>query len=112
MTALNVDQIIAKDDMKPHKVSVPEWGKDAYVCVLPMSGVQLDQFEQQRKSPNIRGKLIGWCLCDDSGKHLNPSPEQVQKLGNKNGAAVTRITDEILTISSMGDEELEELEKN
>lgn len=112
MGLLNIDQIIACDDLRVEKVDTPEWGEGSFVYVRGMTGVELDMFERTNKSPNIRGRLLSWCLCDESGKSLGCSAEQATKLGQKAGNVVDRICDTIFRLSSQSKGSLEQAEGN
>ncbi len=111
MAILSIDEIIAANDVKVERVKVPEWGDEAEVCVRGMTGRQLD-FETSQDKPNVRARVVAWCLCDEDGKAINPSPEQVAKLGDKSGSAVNRICNVALRLSGIGGGALEDTEKN
>lgn len=112
MAVLNIAEILAANDVTIEEVKVPEWGKDAVVCVRGMTGLQYDTFERTRDAPNIRGRMLAWCLCDADGKPQTVTAEQAKALGEKSAMALDRCADVILRLSGLGSGDVEETEKN
>lgn len=112
--ALTREQILAADDIKRQAVKVPEWGGDVFVKV--MTGEERDAFEldtlaEGRDRRNIRAKLLARCLCDDNGKRLFTDAE-IAALAAKSGGALNRLFDVAIKLNRIGNDEIEELEKN
>lgn len=112
MAELNIAEILAAKDTVIRTVPVPEWGKDATVCVRGMTGNEYDEFERTRSAANIRGRLLAWCLCTEAGESQKVTAEQAKLLGAKSCVALDRCCETILALSGVGGGELETTEKN
>jgi hypothetical protein len=115
---LTKEQILNFNDSKFEVVDVPEWGEGAQVRVGVMSGFARDQFEASvigknggMNMQNIRAKLAAATLVDDSGK-LMFSEADINKLGQKSGAALDRIFAVAQKLNRITDQEVEQLAKN
>jgi hypothetical protein len=118
--------VIAADDLKPFKVSCPEWGGD--VWMLPMMGDDRDAFDElqtKKKYPRddkgnliegdwrgLRAAAVGRAMCDESGVKFNPTDADILALGKKNGAALDRCFDELQQRSGLYPQAVEDSEKN
>lgn len=115
MALLTKDDIIKADDRKKKLVKVPEWGGEVYVRV--MSGTDRDKFESNaiqngRLNPeNIRAKLAALTICDENGD-LIFSDADVEELGKKSSAALTRVFNAAQKLNLMSDDDVRELTKN
>lgn len=112
--ALTKDQILKADDRKVAYVDCPEWGGRVYV--RPLSGEQRDELEEKtlnaESSVGIRAWLAACGMCDSEGKALEFTPREVDMLGGKSAAALSRVALKIQDISGMTAEAVEELEGN
>lgn len=117
---LTRDQILAADDLPRELVEVPEWG--GAVLVRTLTGAERDQFEAQvvemrgRKikslnMANLRARLVSLCVVDEKGERLFTDAD-VKALGGKSAAALQRVFDVASRLSGLGEEDIEELEKN
>ena len=116
---LTKQDIINADDMRSEDVNVPEWG--GTVRVRALSARQRDAFEatlvsgegKKRRADlaNVRAKLVGMCLVDDSGARLFTDAEAVA-LGAKSGAAMDRVFSVCQRLAGLTQEDVEELTKN
>jgi hypothetical protein len=111
---LTAEQIVAADDMKLKKISVPEWGGEVYVRVLTVGA--RDEYERKwigKKETgieNFRSEYLARCLCNEKGELLFAGkPEQ---LAAKSGAVVSRLFDAALSHNSMTEAEVEEMGKS
>jgi hypothetical protein len=116
---LSREQILAAIDQKIEYVEVPEW--DGGVYVRNMTGKTRDKFERSRCKivgkeieivhENTRASLLSATLCDKDGMLLF-TPEDIEALGEKNGAALDRLFDVAQRLSGMGKAEVEDRAKN
>jgi hypothetical protein len=116
---LTRDQILAAMDATIEAVDVPEWG--GVVHVRNMTGRQRDQFERSRYKmigdkveiihENTRAALLAVSLCDANGTLLF-TKEDIEALGEKNGAALDRLFDVAQRLSGLRSQELEDKIKN
>src|SRR5690625_2150066 len=108
LVVLTRDAILAADDLEKELVPVPEWGGAIYV--RGMSGTERDAFESSlvqertiRKGRrqettretdlrNFRAKLCARTICDAEGKLLFNEAD-INALGNKSAAALTRVVE-------------------
>lgn len=101
MGILTREQILAAEDLPKETVPVPEWGGD--VIVRSMTAVERDDLEahflsERAKSKegvdavrNFRARTLVLCIVDESGKRLFEKPEDVDALGRKNAAVISRL---------------------
>lgn len=107
---LTRDQILAADDRRSEVVEVPEWGGS--VRVVAMSGTQRDAFEMSllvngKPDPtNARAKLVAASVVDDSGAPVFTAGD-IEALGRKNAAALSRIVEVARRLSAIGEAEIE-----
>lgn len=118
-TILTRQAILEALDIPREAVDVPEWGGAVYVRGL--SGTERDRFEAsvvQQKGrdrtlnlSNVRAKLCALCIVDEDNKRLF-SDMDVQALGGKSAAALSRVFDAAQKLSGLTTEDVEELSKN
>ena len=116
MAHLTRDQILRAEDIKTEEVAVPE--RNGEVLVRGLTGRERDEFEAtlvERRgkktamnTANIRAKLVSLCVVDDNGAHMFTHSD-VEDLGKKSAAAVSRIYDVAARLSGISDEDVEEL---
>lgn len=119
MGTLTRDLILAADDLKTEKVSVPEWGGE--VNVRAMCGAERDAFEQSlfvgdgdgRKfsAENVRAKLLVRCIVDDNGARVFKD-EDAAVLGQRNAGALDRVYSVAQRLSGIGKGDLDSAVKN
>lgn len=108
------DDILKADDLPKETVSVPEWGGE--VIVQAMSGTVRDEYEDtvytgdERDLDNIRAKLCVFSIVDEEGERVF-SVLDIEKLSEKNGAALDRVFDVACKLSGIGKQEVAELKK-
>lgn len=118
MPLLTRETILAADDLGRELVNVPEWGGDVYVRGL--TGKERDQFEasmidQRGKSQtvnlqNIRAKLAGLSICDETGKRIFTDAD-LAALAGKSALALNRVFEVSRRLSGLGDDDVKELAK-
>ena len=120
MSLLTRDQILAADDRKTERVSVPEWGGDVIVSV--MSGQQRDAYEMllvevdasgksKSRMDNLRAKLVACSVVDEAGNNLF-TERDVAELGKKSAAALQRVFVAASRINRVTEEGMEDAAKN
>lgn len=118
VTILGRDQILSAQDLEKELVEVKEWGGAVYVRAL--TGTERDAFEasmvdQRGKSrtinlKNLRARLCALTICDEEGNRLF-SDADVEELGKKSAAALTRVFEVAQRLSGLSQEDVEELGK-
>ena len=116
---LSREQILAAIDLKIEAVEVPEWSGVVYVRA--MSGKMRDAFEHSRYrlvndkveviQTNVRASLLAASICDSQGTLLF-TKEDIEALGEKNGAVLDRLFDVAQRLSGLRTPEQEERLKN
>lgn len=127
VTILGREQILSAQDLEKELVEVKEWGGAVYVRAL--TGAERDAFEQslveervvgrgRRQETtrtvnmrNARAKLCALTICDEQGERLFTDAD-VQDLGKKSAAALTRVYEVAARLSGLTDEDMEELTGN
>lgn len=114
---LNREEIMQKDDLPKEEVEVSEWG--GTVIVRGMNAKERDIIEgtflevQNGKGTlmGIRAKLVVMTTVDDNGERLfNKNDEDA--LSEKSGSALDKLFLVALSLSGIGDKDLETAEKN
>lgn len=114
--ALTKEQILKAEDSRQEVVEVPEWGGS--VIIKSMTAVERDKFEMEtnqdggRNLANFRARIAAACLYGDDGKLLFTNHAEVEALGKKNGAVMTRILEACQRINGSTEEAVETLEGN
>lgn len=112
--------ILSAPDAKLKRVRVPEWdrdGKRAFVWIKDMGGEGRDEFEVattmqgEQNLRNVRAKLLAVCLCNSKGERLFTAAD-VEALGKKNAAPISRLYNEASKLNFISDKDVEELAKN
>lgn len=116
MALLSRDQILKADDLKTEDIPVPEWGGD--VRIKTLKGKERDAFEQsmvetkggkQRQNlKNFRARLIAKCIVTEAGE-LMFSPPDIEPLGEKSAAALSRVFDACQKLNGFSESDVEEL---
>lgn len=119
MPLLTREQILGATDIITELVPVPEWGGE--VLVRGLSGAERDRFEAsivdvrgKRRSVNllnVRARLVALAIVDESGQRVFRAGD-VEALGAKSAAALSRVFDAAQRLSGLSDDDVEELEKN
>lgn len=125
-TLLSAAQIFGKKDTVYKIVPVPEW--DGNVRIRALRGRERAQFEAgiaarkvttkdgEKTAPGeLTEKWREWVVakaCVDNAGARIFSDLQVDKLGERNGAALGRIADAVLELSGITKAEREEIRKN
>ena len=109
---LDRDTILARLDLAPVAVQVPEWGGKVYV--RPMTGNERDEFEEMTEPGHsrrhLRARLCAATVCDSAGELLFTLDDLV-RIGAKNAAALDRIFPVAARLSGMTRADVQELEK-
>jgi hypothetical protein len=113
--ALTADQILAADDAALLEVKVKEWGGSVFIRV--MSVAERDAYERmwigKRDTgiDNFRTEYLQRVLCDEKGSLLF-TREQIEKLGQKSSAVMSRLFEKATKHNAMSEADVEELAKN
>lgn len=122
--ALTREQILAAIDVKIEAVDVPEWNGAVYVRNL--SGKARDAFESSRyrltdpgtgkqkvelNQNNTRAALLSASICDEAGV-LQFNVNDIDALGEKNGAVLDRLFDVAQRLSGLRGKDTEDRLKN
>ncbi len=125
---LGAAEILNMQDLGVVLVDVPEWG--GQVFVRQISGTERDEFEARQqwrnrqcacaddteeaavdRLNNFRARVAALTLADSKGKALF-TEEQVEALGEKNGAALDRVFDVACRMNGLYQADIEDLVKN
>lgn len=116
---LSRETILNVVDVKTEEVPVPEWGGD--VLVKGLTGAQRNEFEQsmvirrgndvQMNMKNATAKLVALSVVDEEGIRLFNDAD-VEALGNKSGAALTRVYAVASRLAGLTKEDMKELSEN
>ena len=122
---LTKEQILNADDLPRKKLKIPEWGGDVYICKLSAKerdawegiclevGSCLEKSEFKKyASMRIKETLIYYALCDKNGNKLFTNLEDIEKLGNKAGHVIDRISEDIQNFNKISEKDLDDIEKN
>ena len=115
MAILGRDDILGSNDIKVHRLDVPEW--NGTVCVRVLSGSERDAFEaslqgdKSRTLQNFRARFAALVLCDEKGEKLF-SASDVEQLGKKSGAALDRILEFGMQVNKVSEKDVEEIVGN
>lgn len=122
---LSREQILAANDLTKELVHVPEWRDSEtgveHVYVRALTGAERDAFEasmvdQRGRSRtmnlrNVRARLCALTICDEEGNRLF-SDADVEALGRKSAAALTRVFAVAQRLSGLTQDDVEELAGN
>lgn len=118
---LTAEQILGADDMVYGTVPAPEWG--GTLRVRGFTALERGEWEASftpdktgKPNParvaNMRQSAVAKCAVNGAGERLFTTPEQVQKLGAKSAAPISRAFDRIMDLSGLSKEEREKMEGN
>lgn len=122
MAILSKTQILEAKDALIKTVPVPAWGGD--VCIRRLSGTARDQWELwcrdhadkdgrlKADSKNVRATLVALALCDENGDSLGFTPQEIERLGGKDGEVLDSIYSEVHAHSALGAKAKDDLVKN
>jgi hypothetical protein len=104
-------RILASDDIKIEKISIPEWGGDYFVKII--SGTDRDAFEEsysEQKMKAFRVRFLVLCLCEENGNRLFKD-EDAPELGKKSSVVINRVFESAWKINAFTPEAVEALGK-
>ena len=115
--SLDRDAILGADDLTIEEVEVPEWG--GLVRIRSLTGRERDRLEgdllkkngQGVNLDNVRAKLVVATAIDENGKQLF-QPGDAAKLGEKSGAALSKVASVAQRLGGLSTADVEELAKN
>lgn len=120
MTILTKDDILTADDKKAKEVEVKEWG--GAVRMIPMSGVERDEFEAMIQKRTVAGgkvdgrgirvALIALSLVDENGVRIFQTKEDEALLNKKASPVLEELFKAAQKVNGLGDDDIKELEKN
>lgn len=116
MALLTAAEILAAEDVRLEKVSVPEWNGDVYVRNLTGRALDAYQFSLADDKGELdftdrRAKLLARCLCDDKGKRLF-NEQQIEALSGKSADVLVRLFDIAEKHNKLDKESREAIAKN
>ena len=120
MKTLGRDAILGADDLETEEVEVPEW--KGTVRVRSLTGKERDRFEAGTLGDrakgngamnlvNLRARLVVEACVNEKGEQLFEASD-VEKVGDKNAAALCRVFDVAKRLAGISDDDVEELAKN
>lgn len=115
MALLSKTQILAANDLKTERVSVPEWGGEVIISTLPAA--EKDDWDasvfdgEHRDLDNMRARLVVRCIVDEKGDRIFDD-EDADALGLKSSAAMDRCFEVARRLNKVSDADLEALRKN
>jgi hypothetical protein len=104
-------RILAANDIKIEKISIPEWGGDYFVRII--SGTDRDSFEEsyaEQKMKAFRVRFLVLCLCDEGGSRIFKD-EDAAELGKKSSVVINRVFEAAWKINAFTPEAVENLGK-
>lgn len=117
---LSKDEILGMDDIPTEEVVVPEWkGRTVLVCGMTAAGknayeaslVEVKGTTRKIRMENATAKLLVRTLVNRQRQPLFTETD-IEKLGAKSAAALERLAQVALRLSSMRVSDVEELVKN
>ena len=118
---LTREAILAADDLIREREDIPEWNGSIYVSMMTATG--RDEFEKdmvimkedgttERNLKNFRASLCARTICNEKGKRMFNSVDEIEQLGGKSAAAIERIFTVAMRLNKIGKQDVEELTKN
>jgi hypothetical protein len=101
MGILSVDEIIAAKDLEEKEIDVPEWGGSVVIRGLGY-GEFVTIREKAWKNGEQDERVFGCLLLAASFVDPVLTEDQASALFDKSSAAVSRISDEIVSLSGIG----------
>lgn len=116
MALLTAAEILAAEDVRLEKVSVPEWNGDVYIRNLTGRALDAYQFSLANDKGELdftdrRAKLLARCLCDEKGKRLF-NEQQIEALSGKSSDVLVRLFDIAEKHNKLDKESREAIAKN
>jgi hypothetical protein len=116
---LTRDKILQAEDMKPLRVSVPEWGGTLWIRTL--SGKERLSYEEAvdkikdagdgMHSTRLMTHYLTWVLVDKEGKRLF-SDKDIDLLADKKASVLLRLYNKASVHNGTSLQDAEDLEKN
>lgn len=105
---MNLQTILASNDLTVAEVDVPEWG--GVVHVRTLTGTARDKIDAKftghnndpRKLAGMRAYVVGNSLCDADGTPWRVSDTDLKALSEKSGAALDRVYAKCSELSRLG----------
>lgn len=95
---LTRQEILDADDIQTEELHIPEW-PGGWICLRGLSGLERDKLESmnvKRNGANVevnmenhRARTVAMCMVDAEGNRIF-GDDDVEALGNKSGAALSR----------------------
>ncbi len=117
---LSKDEILGMDDIPTEEVVVPEWkGRTVLVCGMTAAGknayeaslVEIKGTTRKVRMENATAKLLVRTIVNRQRQPLFTETD-IERLGTKSAAALERLAQVALRLSSMRVSDVEELVKN
>jgi hypothetical protein len=99
------------------RVTVPEWAGEVLMCVpssLRRDLVEAAVWKEGKQDlTNFKARLVALCLCYEDGSPWYPDPiAGAEALGEHSSRIIRRLFRVARQLCPVGDEDLDELEKN
>ena len=119
MATLGRNEILEAKDLKKEEVNVPEWGGTVFIRTMradERDAYELSCYDSREESggkhqQHIRARLLVYTVCDEAGVRMF-SEADLDALGAKSAKASDRLFAVAQKLNGIGDDDIEELEKN
>jgi hypothetical protein len=106
---LTPEDIFGQDDLKKEEVEVDRWGGKKVVIRELNARQKLELAEMAQSdeglAPDTVLKMIGWALVDPKDGSRLLTDEQVEQLGNKSWEAVEQVSQAVIRMNGLGEED-------
>lgn len=112
MAVLTKQAILEADDLPRELVRIPEWDGEVYVRVLTAAELRDVTTNQNGDDPMaVTGRIFVRAVVDERGAPLFEAAD-LPALEAKSHIVWTRLIQRVMAINKLGDDDVEELEKN
>lgn len=107
MACLSKQSFLKPIALKTVKVFIPECGADAYVYVKELGSFDLLEMQthygpnQETSNLAFAYDLLYRVVCDDDGKRIFSSADEVKEYFNLPVAAITRLVEQAMAVSQL-----------
>ena len=114
---LSREAILGHVDLRVQAVEVPEWGGTVYLRELggdDRDRVEIRSMQIKDNLESLRGYrafVLSMTLCDAAGAPLF-TPDDIAALGQKNAGVLDRLTEQVLDMSGLGLDAVDDAKKN
>ena len=111
--ALTKAQIIGCSDSEVKEIEVPEWGGSVFIRSINgrERGIVESWVSNGKVIDGFVNRLMLMCLSDEKGNRLF-TDNDLPVIEEKNGAVLSRLATEALSVNGLSSKDFEETEKN